>query len=62
MLGISRETIEGKTDYDIAPKVMADYWKTHDKKVMETGRAIQIEESADLQDGHHIFLANKFRW
>ena len=60
MLGMSREEIKGKTDYDIAPKEVADYWRTHDTKVMATGKAIQIEEVADLQDGHHIFLANKF--
>ena len=60
MLGMSREAIKGKTDYDIAPEEVADYWSTHDKKVMETGKAIQIEEVADLPDGHHIFLANKF--
>lgn len=60
MLGMSRKEIKGKTDYDIASKGVADYWRTHDKKVMETGKAIQIEEVADLRDGLHIFLANKF--
>ncbi|MGD1000846.1 MAG: PAS domain S-box protein [Candidatus Brocadiia bacterium] len=60
MLGISRDKLKGKTDYDIAPKEVADYWRTHDKQVMATGKAIQIEEVADLPDGHHIFLANKF--
>jgi PAS domain S-box-containing protein len=60
MLGISREEIKGKTDYDIASKEVADYWRTHDKQVMAAGKPIQVEEVADLQDGHHIFLANKF--
>ena len=60
MLGISREEIKGKTDYDIASKQVADYWRTHDEQVMATRKAIQIEEVADLPDGHHIFLANKF--
>ena len=60
MLGISRDELRGKTDYDIAPKEVADHWRAHDKKVMSTGKAIQIEEWADLPDGHHIFLANKF--
>jgi len=60
MLGISREEIKGKTDYDIASPEVADYWRAHDSQVMETGEAIQIEEVADLADGHHIFLANKF--
>ena len=60
MLGKSRQELKGKTDYDIAPKEVADYWRSHDTKVMATGKAIQVEEVADLQDGHHIFLANKF--
>jgi PAS domain S-box-containing protein len=60
MLGISRARIKGKTDFDIAPKEVADYWRAHDKQVMAARKAIQIEEAADLQDGHHIFLANKF--
>jgi PAS domain S-box-containing protein len=60
MLGMAREELRGKTDYDIAPQAVADYWRAHDKQVMETGKAIQIEEAADLPDGHHIFLANKF--
>ncbi len=60
MLGISRQELKGKTDYDIAPKEVADYWRSNDTKVMTTGKAIQIEEVADLQDGHHIFLSNKF--
>jgi PAS domain S-box-containing protein len=60
MLGRAREELKGKTDYDIAPQGVADYWRAHDKQVMETGKAIQIEEVADLPDGHHIFLANKF--
>ena len=60
MLGISRATIKGKTDYDIAPKDTADYWRSHDSQVMKTGVPLQIEEVADLEDGHHVFLANKF--
>jgi PAS domain S-box-containing protein len=60
MLGRAREELRGKTDYDIAPQEMADFWRGHDKQVMETGKPIQIEEAAELPDGHYIFLANKF--
>ena len=60
MLGKSREEVIGKTDYDIAPTEVADYWRAHDQQVMATGKSLQIEEVADLQDGHHVFLANKF--
>jgi PAS domain S-box-containing protein len=60
MLEMTREELRGKTDYDIATKETAEYWRSHDLKVMNTGQPIQIEEIADLKDGHHIFLANKF--
>jgi len=60
MLGMSNEEIKGKTDYDIADKKIADYWRDNDKKVIASGEAIQTEESADFKDGRHIFLANKF--
>ena len=60
MLGMTREELKGKTDYDIATKEMADYWRSHDEQVMKTGKPLQIEEVADLKDGHHVFLANKF--
>ena len=60
MLGKSRQELTGKTDYDIAPKEIADYWRSNDKKIIDTGKAMQIVEMADLPDGHHTFLANKF--
>jgi PAS domain S-box-containing protein len=60
MLGKSRQELKGKTDYDIAPKELAEYWRYHDRKVIDTGKAIQIEEVADLPDRQYIFLANKF--
>jgi len=60
MLGVSREDIKGKTDYDIVTTEVAEYWRDHDQKVVATAKATQIEEEADLLDGHHVFLANKF--
>ncbi|MGD0229945.1 MAG: PAS domain S-box protein, partial [Syntrophorhabdales bacterium] len=60
MLGVTPEELEGKTDYDIASRDVADYWRSHDEQVMKTGLPMQIEEVADLKDGHHVFLANKF--
>jgi PAS domain S-box-containing protein len=60
MLGMTREELKGKTDYDIASKDVADYWRSHDMEVMRAGQPLQIEEIADLKDGHHVFLASKF--
>ncbi|MGB9978118.1 PAS domain-containing sensor histidine kinase [Methanobacterium sp.] len=60
LLGVSNEELKGKTDYDIFSKEEAEYYRAHDMVVLEEGRSIPIEEEADLIDGHHTFLANKF--
>ncbi len=60
MLGIGHAELRGKTDYDLFPKDRADYYRAHDRRVTETGESLQVEEIADLPDGHHVFLATKF--
>lgn len=60
LLGVKNEELKGKTDYDIITKELAENYRAHDQKVLEEGKAIPIEEEADLIDGHHTFIANKF--
>ena len=60
LLGVKNEELKGKTDYDIITKELAEYYVANDQKVLEEGKAISIEEEADLIDGHHTFIANKF--
>ncbi len=60
LLGIKNEELKGKTDYDIITKELAEFYRANDQKVLEEGKAIAIEEEADLVDGHHNFIANKF--
>ena len=61
LLGIRREDVRGKTDYDLPTRERADYYRAHDHLVLTTGRSIQIEELVLLADGKdHTFLANKF--
>jgi PAS domain S-box-containing protein len=61
LLGITRDDVRGKTDYDILTKERADYYRAHDRLVLTTGQPMQVEEVAVLADGkEHIFLANKF--
>jgi PAS domain S-box-containing protein len=60
LIGISREDIKGKTDFDIVPKEMAEYYREHDRQVRETGKAILFEEIDDSSEGKSVFLANKF--
>ena len=60
LLGVKNEELMGKTDYDIITKELAEEYRANDQKVLEKGIAIHYEEEADLIDGHHTFIANKF--
>ena len=61
LLGITRDDVRGKSDYDILTRERAEYYRAHDRMVLTTGQPMQVEEVALLADGkEHIFLANKF--
>jgi PAS domain S-box-containing protein len=61
LVGISREKLKGKTDYDIFKKEEADQFKANDQRVIEEGKPIQFEETFELASGkRHVFLVNKF--
>jgi PAS domain S-box-containing protein len=60
LLGVKNEELKGKTDYDLITKELAEDYRANDQKVLEEGKAMTIEEEADLIDGHHTFIANKF--
>lgn len=60
LLGVKNEELMGKTDYNLFTKEVADYYRANDHRVIKEGRAITFEEEADLIDGHHVFVANKF--
>jgi len=43
-LNIKPDDIRGKTDYDFYPRELADNYRVVDKRVMESGRAEELEE------------------
>ena len=45
LLGMKRDEVIGKTDYDFFTPELADYYKMHDSKIIETGMSEQLEES-----------------
>lgn len=60
LLGLTREQLKGKTDFDVLPKDKAEYYREHDRRVAELREPLEIEEVADFRDGRHVFLASKF--
>lgn len=57
---INRKDIIGKTLHDIFPKDIADEMYKNDKDVIETGHALESEESAPQDDGMHTYNSIKF--
>ena len=54
------EEIAGKTDYDVFPEEMADAFRENDRKVMEAGTVLELEEIIPLEDGLHTYNSIKF--
>jgi PAS domain S-box-containing protein len=55
----TRESIVGKTDYDVFPKDAADAFRAVDERVRMSGTEMQMEESAPHDDGPHTYLSIK---
>ena len=57
---VTRAQVEGKTDYDLFPKEMADNFRSNDEKVLRAGTPLEFEEVAPSDDGLHTYIAIKF--
>jgi PAS domain S-box-containing protein len=60
LLGMNRDEFIGKNDYDFFTPELADCYKMHDSKILETEIPEQLEEVSYMVDGWHTFIANKF--
>lgn len=57
---ISREEIQGKTDYDMFPKEAADAFRVNDRQVLASGGAVEFEERVPHDEGIHTYISLKF--
>ncbi|WP_190439756.1 PAS domain S-box protein [Trichocoleus sp. FACHB-90] len=57
---VSLEEAKGKTDWDLFPYELAIAFRENDRKVLESGTGLKIEEVAPLDDGLHTYLSIKF--
>lgn len=54
-LKISSDEIEGKTDYDFYPEVLAEKYRSDDKRIMKMKKAEDIEEKY-IRDGQELTI------
>jgi len=50
----------GQSDFDIHPAPVAERLRANDATVMSSGEAIEVEETALLDDGPHTYISIKF--
>ncbi len=55
-----RNTVLGKTDHDIFPKLMADAFQANDGRALKSRDAVTIEEIVPQDDGLHTYVSVKF--
>ena len=56
---VRKEEIKGKTDYDVFSKEMADVFTSNDRRVLESHKALEVEEIVAHDDGAHTYMSSK---
>lgn len=56
----TNEMIQGKSDFDIFPRGVANDVTRNDQIVIQSGQAINVEENVPHDDGIHSYLSVKF--
>jgi two-component system NtrC family sensor kinase len=60
MLGIPRERLIGRNDYDLFPRQEADFFTSKDRMVLQSGQLLDIpEEPIDTDKGTYILHTKK---
>jgi len=60
LFNVSRTQVVGRTDHDIFPRELADAFRANDRRVLESGDVLKVEEIAPHDDGPHTYISVKF--
>lgn len=58
-VGVPADEIPGKTDYDLFPRDLAEKYRADDRKLVETGHAVQVGEEEFTVGDHRIIVATR---
>lgn len=58
--GLRREEILGRTDAEIFSPAQAEMFRANDLRVLAEGRRMEFDELAELADGLHVSIVQKF--
>jgi rsbT co-antagonist protein RsbR len=54
---LSADELVGKVDSDLFPPEYVAHWRANEQQVLDQRQAIEIEETAPMEDGIHTFLS-----
>jgi rsbT co-antagonist protein RsbR len=57
LMHLSADELAGKIDADLFPPEYVAHWRANEQQVLEQRQAIEIEETAPMEDGIHTFLS-----
>jgi PAS domain S-box-containing protein len=60
LFGMPAEEVVGKNDYDLFSEDLAGAFRHNDRRVLETGEGLQLQEIAPHSDGPHTYVSVKF--
>ena len=58
--GTTNEMIQGKNDYEVFPKTIADLFRDQDEEVLKRKEMVEFEETVSLPAGNLTFITSKF--
>ncbi len=56
---LTREEVIGQTDFAFFPADLAEVFRRNDRRAIDDGKAVEVEESAPQDDGIHTYIAIK---
>ncbi len=60
ILGKTSQEVVGRTVFDLYPRSLAEEYSENDRRMLDSGQPLQVEEPAVLADGPHTFLSVRF--
>ncbi len=60
IFGIKKEKVIGRNDEEFFPRETAEILRANDRKVLETGVPIELEELIPREDGFHTYISAKY--
>ncbi|MBF0368709.1 MAG: PAS domain S-box protein [Magnetococcales bacterium] len=60
LFGVSSARLQGKSDFDVFPKEVAEKFRKNDQAVLAADQPMEMEERVSMGDGEQVYVSLKF--